>query len=99
MAALPIYFFFLTSLCLRTSGASTLWKRDLKFGRVGAFLVEIKTDLVKLSASGKHGCACLEELFRGKLLKFLSAKRLATAPAALQLHPAPPFSRGTPLPT
>lgn len=63
--ALPILFFF-PSLCLRTSGASMLWKRDLKFGRVGTFLVEINPDLVKLLASGKHGRACSEELGRGE---------------------------------
>jgi len=63
MVALPI--FFLPSLCLRTSGAYTVWKRDVKFGRVRAFLMEINTDLVKWLASGKRGCACLEELFRG----------------------------------
>lgn len=64
MVALPDFFFF-SLVSLRTSGASTLWKKDLKFGRVGAFLVEVNTDLVKLLASGRPGCACLEELFRG----------------------------------
>lgn len=35
-----------------------LWKRDLKFGRAGTFLMEINPDLVKLLASGKHDRAC-----------------------------------------
>lgn len=67
-----------------------LWKRDLKFGRVGAFLVEINTDLVKLLASGRHGCTHLEEPFSGRLLRSPSAEALATAPSALQQHPGPP---------